>query len=57
MLIGDRMDTDIIAGIETEIDTVLVLSGVTTLADLEKFPYCPKYIMKDVGGIAGVYDK
>ena len=57
VLIGDRMDTDIIAGIETEIDTVLVLSGVTTLADLEKFPYCPKYIMKDVGGIAGVYDK
>ena len=32
-LIGDRMDTDIIAGIETEIDTILVLSGVTTLAD------------------------
>ncbi len=57
VLIGDRMDTDIIAGIETEIDTVLVLSGVTTLADLEKFPYRPKYIMKDVGGIAGVYDK
>jgi NagD protein len=57
VLIGDRMDTDIIAGIETEIDTVLVLSGVTTLEDLEKFPYRPKYIMKDVGGIAGVYDK
>ena len=53
-LIGDRMDTDIIAGIETEIDTVLVLSGVTTVADLEKFPYRPKYILKDVGIIAGV---
>lgn len=53
-LIGDRMDTDIIAGIETEIDTVLVLSGVTTIADLEKFPYRPKYILKDVGVIAGV---
>ena len=56
-LIGDRMDTDIIAGIETEIDTVLVLSGVTSMADLEKFPYRPKYIMKDVGELAGVYDK
>ena len=54
--IGDRMDTDIIAGIETEIDTVLVLSGVTTMEDLEKFPYRPKYIMKDVGGIAGIED-
>lgn len=53
-LIGDRMDTDIIAGIETEIDTVLVLSGVTSVADLEKFPYRPKYILNDVGVIAGV---
>ena len=53
-LIGDRMDTDIIAGLESEIDTVLVLSGVTRLEDLEKFPYRPKYILKDVGEIAGV---
>ena len=53
-LIGDRMDTDIIAGIETGIDTVLVLSGVTTMDDLEKFPYRPKYILNDVGEVAGV---
>jgi NagD protein len=52
-IIGDRMDTDIIAGLESEIDTVLVLSGVTRLEDLEKFPYRPKYILKDVGEIAG----
>ncbi len=51
-LIGDRMDTDIIAGIETDIDTVLVLSGVTTMDDLEKFPYRPKYILDGVGIIA-----
>jgi NagD protein len=50
-IIGDRMDTDIIAGIETEIDTVLVLSGVTTLADIDKFPYRPKYILECVGDI------
>ncbi len=53
-IIGDRMDTDIIAGIETEMDTVLVLSGVTAITDLDKFPYRPKYILKDVGVIAGV---
>jgi NagD protein len=53
-IIGDRMDTDIIAGIETEIDTVLVLSGVTTLADIDKFPYRPKYILRDVGEIIGL---
>ena len=53
-LIGDRMDTDIIAGIETGIDTVLVLSGVTTMEDLDKFPYRPKYILNNVGEVAGV---
>jgi NagD protein len=55
-IIGDRMDTDIIAGIETEMDTVLVLSGVTSINDLEKFPYRPKYILNNVGVIAGVED-
>ena len=53
-LIGDRMDTDIIAGIESEIDTVLVLSGVSNLETVAKFPYRPKYILRDVGEIAGV---
>ena len=51
-LIGDRMDTDIIAGIETGVDTVLVLSGVTTMEDLDKFPYRPKYILNNVGEVA-----
>lgn len=54
VLIGDRMDTDIIAGIETDIDTVLVLSGVTTMDDLDKFAYRPKFILPDVGAIAGI---
>ena len=41
-------------GLETDIDTVLVLSGVTTMDDLEKFAYRPKYILPDVGAIAGI---
>ncbi len=49
--IGDRMDTDIIAGIESNVDTVLVLSGVTSLEDINKFPYRPKYILDGVGDI------
>jgi NagD protein len=49
--IGDRMDTDIIAGIESNIDTVLVLSGVTQRSDLSKFPYQPKYVLNGVGDI------
>ena len=51
-IIGDRMDTDIIAGIESEMDTVLVLSGVSTLDTVDMFPYRPKYILRDVGEIA-----
>lgn len=54
VMIGDRMDTDIIAGIETGIDTVLVMSGVTREKDLERFPYAPSYVLQGVGSIAGV---
>ncbi|MBO5271014.1 MAG: HAD family hydrolase [Clostridia bacterium] len=46
--IGDRMDTDIIAGIESNVDTVLVLSGVTSVEDIDNFPYRPKYILSGV---------
>ena len=49
--IGDRMDTDIIAGIESNVDTILVLSGVTALDDIDKFPYRPKFILGGVGDI------
>ena len=51
VIIGDRMDTDIIAGIESEIETVLVLSGVTTEADLRKFAYRPDLILKTIAEI------
>lgn len=51
IIIGDRMDTDIIAGIESEIDTALVLSGITTLEGINKFPYRPHYILNRVGDI------
>ncbi|MBQ7236102.1 MAG: HAD family hydrolase [Clostridia bacterium] len=50
-IIGDRMDTDIISGIESELDTVLVLTGVTNREDLVKFAYAPKYVLNDVGDI------
>ena len=49
--IGDRMDTDIIAGIESNVDTVLVLSGVTSRENIDLFPYRPKYILNGVGEI------
>ncbi|MDD3863087.1 MAG: HAD-IIA family hydrolase [Eubacteriales bacterium] len=51
VIIGDRMDTDIIAGIESGLDTVLVLSGVTTLEGIEQYPYRPRLVLSGVGEI------
>ena len=51
VIIGDRMDTDIVSGIESSIDTVLVLSGVTTREEVNNFPYRPTYILNGVGDI------
>lgn len=50
-IIGDRMDTDIVAGIESGIDTILVLSGVSTRQNITSFPYQPKFILDGVGDI------
>ncbi|CDH56320.1 had-superfamily hydrolase [Lichtheimia corymbifera JMRC:FSU:9682] len=49
-IIGDRMDTDIVAGISSEIDPVLVLSGVTSMEELSLFAYRPYLIL------GGVYE-
>lgn len=51
-IIGDRMDTDIVAGIESGLDTVLVLSGVTTPGMIEEFPYRPRLVCNGIGDIA-----
>ena len=50
-MIGDRMDTDIVAGIETGVDTVLVLSGVTNEKRMKSFPYRPQVVLGGVGEI------
>jgi NagD protein len=50
-IVGDRMDTDIIAGVEAEITTVLVLSGVTRKDDLVRYAYQPNYVLNGVGDI------
>lgn len=54
VMIGDRMDTDMVAGIETGLDTILVLSGVTTKEEILKFPYRPRIVLNGVGEIPGV---
>jgi NagD protein len=43
-IVGDNMDTDIIAGIQSGLETVLVLSGVSREEDLARYPYRPHHI-------------
>ena len=52
VLIGDRMDTDIVAGMESGLMTALVLSGVTSLDNINVFSYRPSIILNGVGDIA-----
>ena len=48
IVIGDRMDTDIRCGLESEIETLLVLSGITSLKEIDNFPYRPQYVLNGV---------
>jgi len=55
IIIGDRMDTDIVAGIEAEIDTCLVLSGISDERTVDEFAYRPHYVLKGVNEIVKDY--
>ena len=52
VMIGDRMDTDIVAGLEAGLETVLVLSGVTARDAAERHPYRPARIVESVADLA-----
>jgi len=52
-MIGDRMDTDVVSGLEAGLETVLVLSGVTTLAEAERFPYRASRIVDSIADLIG----
>ena len=56
-IVGDRMDTDIVSGIEAGIETVLVLSGVTDEKEMRRFAYRPGYILEGVGAIPALASK
>jgi NagD protein len=51
VMIGDRMDTDIIAGIESGLRTILVLSGVTSREQVERFPYRPTWVRDSLADV------
>jgi len=52
IMVGDRMDTDVVAGMEAGMETILVLSGVTRSEDIDRFPYRPTHVLPSVASIA-----
>ncbi len=52
VIIGDNMRTDILAGIESGMETILVLSGVSQESELNQFPYLPNHIFTSVAEIS-----
>ena len=50
-MIGDRMDTDVVSGLEAGMHTVLVLTGITSRDEAERFPYRPSRIVDSVADL------
>jgi NagD protein len=50
-MVGDRMDTDIISGLEAGLRTVLVTTGSTLPGDIEKFPYRPTRVCDSIADL------
>jgi NagD protein len=55
-MVGDRMDTDVIAGLEAGLETVLVLTGVTTRPEAERFPYLPSRTVDSIADLIDLVD-
>jgi NagD protein len=50
-MVGDRMDTDVVAGLEAGLEAILVLSGVTTAGEADRFPYRPSRIVESIADL------
>jgi NagD protein len=51
VMIGDRMDTDVVAGIEAGLETVLVLTGMTAKDQVDRYPYRPTWVLDSVADL------
>jgi NagD protein len=45
IMVGDRMDTDVVAGIEAGLETILVLTGSTKRHQIDRFPFRPTHVL------------
>jgi 5'-nucleotidase len=50
-MVGDRMDTDVVSGLEAGMHTVLVLTGITSRSDADRFPYRPSRIVDSIADL------
>lgn len=57
VMVGDRMDTDVIVGMESGMSTVLVLSGVSTRETIDTFAYRPSIVLDGVGNIVDIAER
>jgi NagD protein len=53
-MVGDRMDTDVVAGMEAGLETFLVLTGSTAAADVRRFPFRPSHIMGSIADLVAL---
>jgi len=56
VMVGDRMDTDVVAGLEAGLRTILVLTGSTRADQVERFPYRPTRVVDSVADLVGLID-
>ena len=57
VMVGDRMDTDVIVGMASGMSTVLVLSGVSTRETIDTFAYRPSIVLDGVGNIVDIAER
>ncbi len=57
VMVGDRMDTDIVSGLEAGLRTVLVLSGSTRQDQVDRFPYRPTRVVDSVADLVPLVDE
>jgi NagD protein len=50
-MIGDRMDTDVLCGLEAGLETILVLTGISTRTDVDRFPYRPSRVITSIADL------